>query len=64
MADSINGSDHVILNWDTPTRVPPNAEPHVPGRHCQRLAQTIYQSSLDYRWRRPPNEFYVRPMLT
>ena len=27
MADSINGSDHGILNWDTPTRVPPNAEP-------------------------------------
>ena len=25
MADSINGSDHGILNWDTPTRVPPNA---------------------------------------
>ena len=39
MADSINESDHGILNWDTPTTVPP----------CQRLAQTIYQSSLGYR---------------
>ena len=27
MYDSINGSDYGILNWDTPTRVPPNAEP-------------------------------------
>ena len=27
MADSINGSDYGILNWDSPTRVPPNAEP-------------------------------------
>ena len=61
MADPINGSDYVILNWDSPTRVPPNVEPsspdvsltsaspHAPGRHCQRLAQTIYQSSLYYR---------------
>ena len=61
MADSINGSDYGILNWDSPTRVPPNAEPSAPdvslalaspharGRHCQRLAQTIYLSSLDYR---------------
>ena len=30
MADSINGSDHGILNWDTPTRVPSNAEPSSP----------------------------------
>ena len=30
MADSINGSDHGILNWDSPTRVPPNAEPNSP----------------------------------
>ena len=30
MADSINGSDHGIFNWDTPTRVPPNAEPSSP----------------------------------
>ena len=30
MADSINGSDHGILNWDTPTRVPPNSEPSSP----------------------------------
>ena len=30
MADSINGSDHGILNWDTPMRVPPNAEPSSP----------------------------------
>ena len=27
MADSINGSDYSILNWNSPTRVPPNAEP-------------------------------------
>ena len=27
MADSINGSDYGILKWDSPTRVPPNAEP-------------------------------------
>ena len=26
MADSINGSNYGILNWDSPTRVPPNAE--------------------------------------
>ena len=30
MADTINGSDHGILNWDSPTRVPPNAEPSSP----------------------------------
>ena len=30
MADSINGSDYGILNWDNPTRVPPNAEPSLP----------------------------------
>ena len=30
MADSINGSDYGILNWDGPTRVPPNAEPSSP----------------------------------
>ena len=29
-ADSINGSDYDILNWDSPTRVPPNAEPSSP----------------------------------
>ena len=28
--DSITGSDHGILNWDTPRRVPPNAEPSSP----------------------------------
>ena len=30
MADSINGNDYGILNWDSPTRVPPNAEPSSP----------------------------------
>ena len=25
------------------------SSPHARGRHCQRLAQTIYQSTLDYR---------------
>ena len=30
MADSINGSDYGILNWYSPTRVPPNAEPSSP----------------------------------
>ena len=30
MADSINGSDYGILNWDSSTRVPPNAEPSSP----------------------------------
>ena len=30
MADSINGSDYGILNWDSPTRVPPNSEPSSP----------------------------------
>ena len=30
MADSINGSDYGILSWDSPTRVPPNAEPSSP----------------------------------
>ena len=63
MDDSINGYDYGILNWDSPTRVPSNAEPsspdvslasttstlHAPGRPCQRLAQTIHQSLLDYR---------------
>ena len=30
MTDSINGSDYGILNWDSPTRVPPKAEPSSP----------------------------------
>ena len=30
MDGSINGSDYGILNWDSPTRVPPNAEPSSP----------------------------------
>ena len=30
MDDSINGSDYGILNWHSPTRVPPNAEPSSP----------------------------------
>ena len=30
MDDSINESDYGILNWDSPTRVPPNAEPSSP----------------------------------
>ena len=30
MDDSINGSNYGILNWDSPTRVPPNAEPSSP----------------------------------
>ena len=30
MTDSINGSDYGILNWDRPTRVPPNAEQSSP----------------------------------
>ena len=30
MADSINGSDNGIFNWDTTTRVPPNTEPSSP----------------------------------
>ena len=30
MDDSINGSNFGILNWDSPTRVPPNAEPSSP----------------------------------
>ena len=30
MADSINGSDYGILKWDSPTRVPPNAESSSP----------------------------------
>ena len=30
MADLINGSDYGILNWDSPTRVPPHAEPSSP----------------------------------
>ena len=33
MADSINGSDYGILNWDSPTRVPPNAEPSCQMSH-------------------------------
>ena len=33
MADSINGSGYGILNWDSPTRVPPNAEPSHPMCH-------------------------------
>ena len=31
MADSINGSDYGILNWDSPRRVSPNAEPSSPN---------------------------------
>ena len=30
MADSINGPNHCILNWDTHTRIPPNTEPRSP----------------------------------
>ena len=30
MDDSINGSNYGILSWDSPTRVPPNAEPSSP----------------------------------
>ena len=30
MADSINGSDNGILNWDRPTRVLPHSEPSSP----------------------------------
>ena len=30
MDDSMNGSNYGILNWDSPTRVPPNAEPSSP----------------------------------
>ena len=30
MADSFNGSDYGILNWDSLTRVPPNTEPSSP----------------------------------
>ena len=30
MDNSINGSNFGILNWDSPTRVPPNAEPNSP----------------------------------
>ena len=30
MADSTNRSDYGILNWDSPTRVPPNVEPSSP----------------------------------
>ena len=30
IADSINGSDYGILNWASPIRVPPNAEPSSP----------------------------------
>ena len=30
MDDSTNGSDYGILNWDSPTRVPPNIEPNSP----------------------------------
>ena len=30
MDDSISGSNYGILNWDSPTRVPPNAEPSSP----------------------------------
>ena len=30
MADSINGCDHSILNWDTLTRIQTNAEPSSP----------------------------------
>ena len=32
MADSINGFDYDILNWDSPTRVPSNAEPSTESR--------------------------------
>ena len=34
MADSINGSDYGILNCDSPTRGPPNAEPSLPEVSC------------------------------
>ena len=31
MTDSINGSDYGISTWNSPTRVPPKAEPSSPG---------------------------------
>ena len=80
MADSINGSDHGILNWDTPTRVPPNAEPE-PSSPDVSLAsaslisscswQTLSTLSSDHlpilirlQMKTPPNQVYVKPMLT
>ena len=38
------------------------SSPYAPGTPWQRLAQTIYQSSLDYRGRRSPAQVYVKPM--
>ena len=45
MDDSINGSDYGILNWDSHTRVPPNAEPSSPD---DSLASTSLISSCSW----------------
>ena len=46
MDDSINGSDYGILNWDSPTRVPPNAEPSSPDAS---LASTFLITSCSWK---------------
>ena len=55
MDDSFGASDYGILNWDSPTRVPPNAEPSSPDillastsliTSCSR--QTLSTLSLDH----------------
>ena len=56
MDDSINGSDYGILNWDSPTRVPPNVEPSSPDLSLASTSlitscswQTLSTLSSDYR---------------
>ena len=55
MTDSINGSDYGILNWDSPTRVLPNAEPSSPAYSLASASfitsdswQTLLTFSSDY----------------
>ena len=78
MAGSINGSDYCILNWDSPTRVPPNAEPCSPDVSLVSASlnlsgswQTLSTLSSDHlpisfnsRWRRPPTQVCVVTIST
>ena len=78
MADSINGCTHGILIWDTPTRVPPNAEPSSPDVSLASTSlitscswQTLSTFSSDHlpirirlQMKTTPNQVYVKPMST
>ena len=45
MAESFNGSDYGILNWDSPTRAPPNVSASVctNGKKWRDFVETMDQ---------------------